>query len=818
MQDAAVDKLLKTITRQPKKNEKPYRRRQFELHFSLDEGWFSLILVAAVVFSTIWCIQVVNWVDHLQVLTLTAFFGLILGVFTAKQKQFPRFLSYLCSFLFGLLLAYWQTAASYYQGDFVAFAQNGLWTWWTQAVLRGGFGDDNSIYFFFILLLGYLLAYISAWLVYRTRSPWLMIVANATVLLINLNNAPTGVIIFLVVFLLAALLLLLRFNLYESMQRWNRLGLRHADDLSWDIMQFGSLISVVILIGSWILPASYADPLLSQIWNDSESPWVQFQNTVNRIISTNGGANASNRGNFRDTLALGGNPNLNDEVVFRFKSDDAGQYLASVSYDYYTGRSWMSTQTGSQNIKANTLQPVNAAGTKTIKQTIRVVNPPSQQYPYLFGASEIVKVDRGATVLISRRAPGEIVAWLGQNGYLTTGTTYTVESAISNVDKVTLRKVPLPADAPSSAQREEDAVNVYAPQIVETYTQLPKEFDPEIKKLALSITAGKQSMYDKVEAIESYLRQNYRYNLDVQPPSTGDPTSWFLFHSKKEGYCNYFASAMTLMLRSVGIPARVVAGYTNGDYDAGAGERVVKGKDAHAWSQVYFAGYGWINFEPSSGFGTFYRPETTSSGSVGLPLPGQQGNNDPSTQNHNMNDKLHQLEEDAGGGDYANDQQVNIGRSFSFIIGSLVLALLFGGIFFAIWWRRLFRNYSFATQVYRRICLLADWAGIKLAPSQTPLERMEEISRATPAYATTLQRLGDIYVREQWADPQSAEHPRRSGEVHELPGLWRRLQPQLFFYVLKHPSVVRSIPRALSGAMRSLRQRRRKNGEFEDDL
>jgi hypothetical protein len=136
------------------------------------------------------------------------------------------------------LLAFWQTAGAFYEGSTAGFAR--ALQGWFVTITHNGATDDNSIFLFFIVMLGFILAYTSAWLVYRTRSPWLMIVANAVVLLINLSNVDAGYTIFLVVFLIAALLLLLRFNLYESVRRWQRQGLRYADDIGWDVMQAGA--------------------------------------------------------------------------------------------------------------------------------------------------------------------------------------------------------------------------------------------------------------------------------------------------------------------------------------------------------------------------------------------------------------------------------------------------------------------------------------------------------------------------------------------------------------------------------------------------
>jgi hypothetical protein len=343
MQNATMDRLSELISDQRPGggdvgHNKGFRRPNFYLHIGVKEGWFSLFLLATVVYSTIWCVQAVGWVEHLNILSLTTALGLIGGVIAAKQRRLPRIPTHLIAFTLGLLLAFWQTAGADYSGNTGALL-HGMHQW-VITLLTGGSSDDETTFLFFITALGFLLAYTSAWLLYRTRSPWLMIVANAVVLLINLSNIQAGYIIFLVVFLMASLLLLLRFNLFESVRRWRRQGLRYADDLGWDVMQAGALISIGILIVSWLLPWGYTNDTASQIWNADASPWVQLENTWNRVFSVSGGTNVANHGNFRDTLVLGGNPNLNNDTVFLVRSDDPKQYLASVSYDTYDGRDW----------------------------------------------------------------------------------------------------------------------------------------------------------------------------------------------------------------------------------------------------------------------------------------------------------------------------------------------------------------------------------------------------------------------------------------------------------------------------------------------
>jgi Transglutaminase-like superfamily/TgpA N-terminal domain/Domain of unknown function (DUF4129) len=809
MRDASIERLAKIIsdTRDDGSGKKS-RKPLLAIHLGLAEGWFSLVLLAIVSYSTIWCVQAVGWVDHLGVLSLTTALGLLAGVLAAKQYRFSRWLLHITAFVLSLLLAFWQTVDSFYAGRVANFI-NGV-QHWLSSVTIGGTGDVDAIFFFFIVALSFILAYTSAWLVYRTRAPWLMIVANAVVLLINLSNVSDGYIIFLIVFLIASLLLLLRFNLYESMRRWKRQGLRYAEDLGWDVMQAGALISIGILIFSWILPGSYMNPTVSQLWNLSSNPWTQIQNTWNRVISTSGGSNPANRGNFRDSLSLGGNPNLTNEVVFNVQfanSQDNTQYITSLSYDTYNGAAWTVGPVDTGAIKANQAFSSGADMTHVVMQKISVVNPPGEQSPYLLGASDIVSVNLPAKVQTNQASSK--IDWQGQNGYLVAGQNYTVTSNVSSADEQTLRSVPMPADAPQfPAGYEGSAVPVtyYYPAVVDTYTQLPK-LDPRIIALAKSLTRGKTTMYDKVVALESYLRSNYSYNVNIHRPSGEEGVAWFLFDNpNRDGFCNYFSSAMTVMARSLGIPARVAVGYTHGTYDAKHKENIIRGTDAHSWTQVYFAGYGWINFEPSASFAQFTRPLPSEFPSAGA--GGSSSANGGITPPVNPSHRLTRGDSSDNSGTGTGTGTAT-GPSLGRALGSLILLILFALLLFSLWWRRLFRNYGLAAQLYGRVCTLAEWAGIKVQPAQTPYEYMQEVALVAPREAETLERLGDIYVRDRWADPASKEHPRRSGEISELPGLWKQLQPPLFLYVLRHPHFLRRFPDRIATAFSALRRRRR---------
>ncbi|MGB7023569.1 MAG: DUF3488 and transglutaminase-like domain-containing protein [Candidatus Acidiferrales bacterium] len=146
-------------------------------------------------------------------------------------------------------------------------------------------------------------------------------------------------------------------------------------------------------------------------------------------------------------------------------------------------------------------------------------------------------------------------------------------------------------------QKLRDAPTEYPADITSTYLQLPR-LDPRIKQLAEQITAHAPTPYDKASNIGLYLRTRFGYTLDLSDMNHRDPLAYFLF-VKRAGNCEYFASAMVVMLRTLGIPARYATGFLAGEYNDLAHDYIVRGSDAHSWVEAYFPGYGWITFDPT---------------------------------------------------------------------------------------------------------------------------------------------------------------------------------------------------------------------------
>ncbi len=160
-------------------------------------------------------------------------------------------------------------------------------------------------------------------------------------------------------------------------------------------------------------------------------------------------------------------------------------------------------------------------------------------------------------------------------------TSYEAESDISSPSALELRR----------------SQNDYPPQVAFGYLQLPA-VDPRIRALAAQIAGSAGNNFDKAAAIDKYLKTHYGYTLQLLSAPTRDPLANFLFE-RRQGHCEYFASAMAVMLRTLGIPARVVNGFRSDEFNDVTANYVVRAKDAHSWVEVYFPGHGWQTFDPT---------------------------------------------------------------------------------------------------------------------------------------------------------------------------------------------------------------------------
>jgi protein-glutamine gamma-glutamyltransferase len=185
-----------------------------------------------------------------------------------------------------------------------------------------------------------------------------------------------------------------------------------------------------------------------------------------------------------------------------------------------------------------------------------------------------------------------------RHSLLSLDSTGSIYNQSQNVGQIRYEGVSLlPVPRPTAARF---AGTDYPAEMREIYLQLPDQLDPRIPELARKITGSANNPYDKSIALETYLRTHFGYTLNLAGKPGADPLSYFLFQAKA-GHCEYFASAMAVMLRTLGIPSREVNGFLPGEYNDVAGDYIVRASDAHSWVEAYFPGTGWLTFDPTPG-------------------------------------------------------------------------------------------------------------------------------------------------------------------------------------------------------------------------
>ncbi|MWV38663.1 DUF3488 and transglutaminase-like domain-containing protein [Natrialba sp. INN-245] len=267
---------------------------------------------------------------------------------------------------------------------------------------------------------------------------------------------------------------------------------------------------------------------------------------------------------------ISGQVDLSPEVRFTVESDRPSYWRTGI-YDRFTGDEWVRTGTE-----------------RPLEDGDAIANPPGPTHQHRHVVTAETELGVMPAVPEPASIEGDIVEHteVSRHGHvhptttLIEGDTYVVESAVVTPQPDELR----------------EAGTDYPDEIRDHYLQRPEETSSEFEDRTAEITADAETPYEKAVAIERHLRSSKEYSLDVERPD-GNVAEQFLLEMD-EGYCVYFATAMTQMLRAEDVPARYVTGYTSGE-QIDDGEYVVRGLDAHAWVEVYFPETGWVAFEPT---------------------------------------------------------------------------------------------------------------------------------------------------------------------------------------------------------------------------
>ncbi len=296
---------------------------------------------------------------------------------------------------------------------------------------------------------------------------------------------------------------------------------------------------------------------------------------------------------------------MNEHVVLRVRTTERRNWRGLV-FDVYTGTGW---RIDDHRVRLHS----------AVVPPIALTHGQDDVYAYRGRSRRLVQ-----TFYIQREQPNvafavprvEQIYLPGGRVYVDRYTNVRLPFALERGMIYTVVSRPLEA-TPEQLRR---AGTAYPPFILERYLQLPPTLPPRVAALARRITEGAATPYDAVAAVNRYLWREYRYDLTIGPQRRpGDAVDYFLFEERR-GYCEQFASAMAVLLRAAGIPARLVTGYTPGTVHPLTGLLEVRNSDAHAWVEVFFPGVGWVEFEPTPSF-----PDPAALGDPAVPRWGWQG-------------------------------------------------------------------------------------------------------------------------------------------------------------------------------------------------
>ena len=728
-----VEKQEMVFTR-AQKPEKPQPRPEITLpsRWGNWQQWLNVILLFIALEIAVLSIEQAHWITPQPMLSLVLVLVVILTVALEKLRLWG-FLKPIIAVVIGLGITTWQTLNLIDPSDTTSkFSHiiNIFQSWWQGAGVSI-VGDDKIIYAVFITFVTWVIGYAATWFVLRRHNGWVAVVLGAVMILFNLSNLPDSYYVYFILYFFAALLLIAvtRMTARSSSTHTTSYSVNSLFYLGVSLL----VITVVAASVSWITPQARATSL--QNWVATSMPWQSdiLDSKIN-IFNAVPSKQATNTASLMKDLAFGEVWNAGDDVKYVIAAERPAYWRMNV-YDSYALKGWTNSNTNEVLLDANKAWGENVSYLK--QEQIQYIVIDGIRSDVLFTTGGFISSD--IPVWINRGAGNDITS-VTSTRILDPGERYTVNAYVSTANETDLSA----------------AGSVYPVPILMSYLQLPADLSTEFKTLSDNVTANLTTPYAKVRAIVGYLSQ-YNYNLEITAPPEGvDNVEYFLFTSKN-GFCLHFASAAVLMLRAEGIPARLAVGYLPGDPGKTAGQYLIRDKYFHAWAQVYFPGYGWIDVEatPSTpGTNVFINTplvstpniEESSQWDVWL------GQFRPPLQSITNVD----MQNIIGGTSSAAESDsisfgAKLGRALLFVFAAALIIAVIIGIIIATrllsfrWLWRVDRN-AVAYGTYTNMCRLAAMVGITPAPQQTPLEFTAVLVAALPQDAEEINFIAQAYM------------------------------------------------------------------------
>jgi len=768
-----------------------------------------LVLASLLVVAT--TLERADWADTPS-LALVVFLGFLTAFLLAGVKL-QALLFHLAGLSVGVVTVLWQ-ASTLTRGDSMAARLGELLyrlDLWVGAVGSGGISLDAVPFAFGLISLSWLLGYLAAWALLRRHNIWLALIPGAGGIIANLCYLPETHVPFFFLYLLLAFLAVCRATFVKWEAEFGRFGMHSPDVLGMHFLHRAFWFILAALSVAFLLPRyGYLDALESS-YRLFRLPIDRFHSDFGRLFAGLPARKAMPYKGFGAVFPFQGTVTFSAAPVLDVRSPVA-MYWKARSYSEYTSKGWKMGETQlfpsdwlpsfwreehyqkryDVTVQATVYFPtrvVFVGGSPQAEDGFRVESYDSPTYTLDLKDPEVeegLPVDVSELDLIlAAPLPSQEVnvleSWLPQDLVIRNA-----EYEANYATRLTLaRTLPNPPDilavhsptylensdsyevttsvSYATAEEVRQAGQEYPAWVRDRYLPLPSTLPTRVKELARGVTAYAPTPYDKVEAIARYL-QTIPYTLEIEPPPfDGDGVDYFLFTLKK-GYCDYFASAMTVMLRAVGVPARLAVGHAPGE-KTGDDAYLVRDSDSHAWSEVYFPLYGWIPFEATPGKEAPSRLAPVTVEPV-YPIPGP------------GEELYEEFEEDV--------PFIPFGRppppppfNAAKVLPWLALPLALGLAFFYLW-RYFMTPPTSAEAAFRRLVLLTTLAGMGPRRSQTAYEYADTLEERIPRHRGPARAIAEAYVKYRYGGKRLS-----SSEQQGLRMAWLALRGTLLLALLR---------------------------------
>ena len=589
----------------------------------LEDGWLlTTLLLCAMIVVAGGGVAAAGWADGLNAAWITGLVAIFAGLALARSR-FSGGTAFLFATIYGLLVV----------GFFIGLGLQGDWhsrslemvlrlNAFLYKILHGGTSRDALPFPVTVSLIFWYIGILSSWSVFRRGAVWAAVIPAGVGLLVNAYYylGPSRLDLYLAVYLLLALMFVARMNLLAREREWQSSRVSYSPELRLDFLRAGLAVALAGVLIGWAAPSLAASPQAATTWRQMTGSFSVVRESWMRMFAAIRGYGQAYNDFYSDTLTLGGPARLTNVPIMDVHINSVSAnpnglpttdlltavpryYFRAAAYSTYSDGSWA---LGDVTLKDFTpgQSPMPATPYLLRRQVSLAVTMHVEASSRLYVAPQVTWVDRGSTLEMTYNQAGatQDVAGVRAQQVLRKGETYQMVSAISVAD----------------AQSLGAAGTNYPAWVTNSFLQLPPEITQRTRDLAQQIVqqAGATTPYDQAQAITDWLRKNivYDQNIDAPPPNV-EPVDYVLFTSRR-GYCNYYATAEVIMLRSLGIPARMAVGFNEGKADPATSTFHILEQNAHAWPEVFFPSYGWVEFEPTASELPLVRPASVASGTI----------------------------------------------------------------------------------------------------------------------------------------------------------------------------------------------------------